>query len=76
MTDFSNKATRIDNPCRWNAHVSKHLRASLALLALPNKPLPLPGAHVTNSIPPGLSPSSIPVLLNVPFREALQCVLI
>ena len=70
MTDFSNKAAKIDNPCRWNTHISNHLRVSLALLASD-----FTLAHVTNSIPPGLSPSSTPVLLNVPFREALQCVL-
>lgn len=26
MTDFSNKATKIDNPCRRNACISNHLR--------------------------------------------------
>lgn len=39
MTDFSNKATKIDNSCRRNAHVSNHLRVSLPLA---KKPLTLP----------------------------------
>lgn len=73
---FSNKARKIDNPCRWNVHISNHPRVSSPSAIPPHQASVFPLARVTYSIPPGFSPSSIPVLLNVPFREALQCVLI
>lgn len=76
MTDFPNKATKIDHPCRRNAHISNHLGASSPSASPPKQASVFTLPHVTHSLLPGFSLSSIPVLLYVPFREALQCILI
>lgn len=67
-TDFSNKAPAIDDPCRWSPHLSDHLRVS-SPSAPPSQQAPVfTLVYAMDATPPGLSPSSSPVLL-MPLLE-------
>lgn len=76
MTDFSNKTTKIDHPCSWNARISNHLRIASPSAAPPQQASVFTLVPITDTILPGFSLSSSPLLLNAPFREAPHCILI